>query len=66
MAMTLKQFKKSSFKKASYFETIKSEADLDNLRKELIELTNNGNSESIRELAQMEGFDPYDIEDLIF
>lgn len=66
MAMTLKQFKNSSFKKASYFETIKSEADLDNLRNELIELTNNGNSESIHELAQMEGFDPYDIEDLIF
>ena len=65
MAMTLKEFKKSSFKKAWYFKDIKTEADLENLRNEIRELTNNGNEESIYELAQMESFDIDDIRNLI-
>ena len=65
MAMTLKEFKKSSFKNAWYFNEIKTNADLENLRNEIRELTNNGRDESIYELAQMESFDPDDIIDLI-
>ena len=65
MAMTLKEFKKSSFKNAWYFNEIKTNADLENLRNEIRELTNNGVDESIYELAQMESFDPDDIIDLI-
>lgn len=65
MAMTLKEFKKSSFKNAWYFNEIKTKADLENLRNEIIELTNNGSDESIYELSQMESFDPDDIRALI-
>ena len=65
MAMTLKEFRNSSFKKAWYFKDIKTEADLENLRNEIRELTNNGNEESIYELAQMESFDIDDIRNLI-
>ena len=65
MAMTLKEFKNSSFKKAWYIKDIKTKADLENLRNEIRELTNNGNEESIYELAQMESFDPDDIKQLI-
>lgn len=65
MAMTLKEFKKSSFKNAWYFNEIKTNADLENLRNEIRELTNNGRDESVYELAQMESFDPDDIIDLI-
>ena len=65
MAMTLKEFKKSSFKNAWYFNKIKTNADLDNLRNEIRELTNNGRDESIYELSQMESFDPDDIKALI-
>ena len=43
MAMTLKEFKKSNFKNAYYFKEIKTEEDLENLRKETIEFTKNGN-----------------------
>lgn len=63
--MTLKQFKKSSFKKAWYLKDIKTEADLENLRNEIREFTNNGNEESIYEFAQMESFDIDDIRNLI-
>ena len=62
--MTLKQFKKSSFKKAWYFKDIKTEADLENLRNEIRELTNNSD-EAIYEFAKMESFDPDDIKQLI-
>lgn len=65
MAMTLKEFKKSSFKNVWYFNEIKTNADLENLRNEIIELTNNGSDESIYELSQMESFDPDDIRALI-
>ena len=65
MAMTLKEFKKSSFKNAWYFNKIKTNADLDNLRNEIRELTNNGRDESIYELSQMESSDPDDIKALI-
>lgn len=65
MAMTLKEFKKSSFKNAWYFNDIKSKKDLNDLRDEIIELTNNGNREAMYELAQMESFDIDDIRKLI-
>ena len=65
MAMTLKEFKKSSFKNALYFNDIKSKKDLNDLRDEIIELTNNGNREAMYELAQMESFDIDDIRKLI-
>ena len=65
MAMTLKEFKKSSFKNAYYFKKIKTEKDLENLRKETIELTKNGNYECVYELAQMDSTDPDDIIALI-
>ena len=65
MAMTLKEFKKSTFKNAWYFKEIKTNADLENLRNEIRELTNNGSDESIYELSQMESFDPDDIRALI-
>ena len=64
MAMTLKEFKNSSFKKAWYFKDIKTEADLENLRNEIRELTNNSD-EAIYEFAKMESFDPDDIRQLI-
>lgn len=63
--MTLKEFKKSTFKNAWYFNDIKTNADLNNLRNEIRELTNNGNEESMYELAQMEAIDIDDIRDLI-
>lgn len=63
--MTLKEFKKSTFKNAWYFKEIKTDADLQNLRNEIRELTNNGRDESIYELAQMESIDPDDIRNLI-
>ena len=65
MAMTLKEFKKSSFKNAYYFKEIKTKEDLENLRKETIELTKNGNYECVYELAQMDSVDPDDIIALI-
>ena len=65
MAMTLKEFKKSSFKNAYYFKEIKTKEDLENLRKETIELTKNGNYECVYELAQMDSIDPDDIIALI-
>jgi hypothetical protein len=65
MTMTLNEFKKSTFKNAWYFKEIKTDADLNNLRNEIRELTNNGSEESIYELAQMESFDPDDIRKLI-
>jgi hypothetical protein len=65
MAMTLNEFKKSTFKNAWYFKEIKTDADLNNLRNEIRELTNNGSEESIYELAQMESFDPDDIRKLM-
>ena len=65
MAMTLKEFKKSNFKNAYYFKEIKTEEDLENLRKETIELTKNGNYECVYELAQMDSIDPDDIIALI-
>ena len=64
MAMTLKEFRNSSFKKAWYFKDIKTNADLDSLRNEIIELTNNSD-EAIYEFAKMESFDPDDIKQLI-
>ena len=64
MAMTLKEFKNSSFKKAWYIKDIKTKADLDALRNEIIELTNNSD-EAIYEFAKMESFDPDDIKQLI-
>ena len=63
--MTLNEFKKSTFKNAWYFKEIKTDADLNNLRNEIRELTNSGSEESIYELAQMESFDPDDIRKLI-
>ena len=65
MAMTLKEFKKSNFKNAYYFKEIKTEEDLENLRKETIEFTKNGNDECVYELAQMDSIDPDDIIALI-
>ena len=65
MAMTLKEFKKSTFKNAYYFKEIKTEKDLENLRNEFIELTKNGNYECVYELAQMDSIDPDDIIALI-
>lgn len=65
MAMTLKEFKKSTFKNTYYFKEIKTEKDLENLRNELIELTKNGNYECVYELAQMDSIDPDDIIALI-
>ena len=65
MAMTLKEFKKSTFKNTYYFKEIKTEKDLENLRNEFIELTRNGNYECVYELAQMDSIDPNDIMDLI-
>ena len=65
MAMTLKEFKKSRFKNTYYFKEIKTEKDLENLRKETIELTKNGNYECVYELAQMDSIEPDDIMDLI-
>ena len=65
MAMTLKEFKKSTFKNAWYFKEIKTEEDLENLRNETRELTRNGNYECVYELAQMDSIDPDDIIDLI-
>ena len=65
MAMTLKEFKKSSFKNAYYFKEIKTKEDLENLRKETIELTKNGNYECVYELAQMDSIEPDDIIALI-
>ena len=65
MAMTLKEFKKSSFKNAWYFNKIKTNADLDDLRNETRELTRNGNYECVYELAQMDSIEPDDIVDLI-
>ena len=65
MAMTLKEFKKSSFKNAYYFKEIKTKEDLENLRKETIELTKNGNYECVYELAQMDSINPDDIIALI-
>ena len=64
MAMTLKEFKKSTFKNTWYFENIKTTADLNNLRYEIRELTNN-REEAIYELAQMECIEPDDIRILI-
>ena len=64
MAMTLKEFRNSSFKKAWYIKDIKTKADLDALRNEIIELTNNSD-EAIYESAKMEPFDPDDIRQLI-
>lgn len=63
--MTLKEFKKSSFKNAWYFEDITSAKALNNLRDEIRELTNGGNEESIYELAQMDSIDMDDIRNLI-
>jgi hypothetical protein len=65
MAMTLKEFKKSSFRTARYFNEIKTEADLEGFRNEIRELTNNGNYECVYELAQMDSLDPDDIINLI-
>ena len=65
MAMTLKEFKKSTFKNAWYFKGIKSDADLNNLRNEIRELTCNGRQEMIYELAQMDCIDPDDIKKFI-
>ena len=65
MAMTLKEFKKSTFKNTYYFKEIKSEKDLENLRNEFIELTKNGNYECVYELAQMDSIEPDDIIALI-
>ena len=64
MAMTIKEFKKSTFKNAWYFKEIKTEDDLNNLRNEIRELVSNGD-EAIYELAQMESIDPDDIRNLI-
>ena len=65
MAMTLKEFKKSTFKNAYYFKEIKTKEDLENLRNEFIELTKNGNYECVYELAQIDSIDPDDIIALI-
>ena len=65
MAMTLKEFKKSTFKNTYYFKEIKTEKDLENLRNEFIELTKNGNYECVYELAQMDSIEPDDIIALI-
>lgn len=65
MAMTLKEFTKSTFKNTYYFKEIKTEKDLENLRNEFIELTKNGNYECVYELAQMDSIDPDDIIALI-
>ena len=65
MAMTLKEFKKSTFKNTYYFKEIKTEKDLENLRNEFIELTKNGNYECVYELAQIDSIDPDDIIALI-
>ena len=65
MAMTLKEFKKSTFKNAWYFKGIKTDTDLNNLRNEIIELTCNGRQEMIYELAQMDSIEPDDIKKLI-
>lgn len=64
MAMTLKEFKKSTFKNTWYFKEIKTDEDLENLRNETRELIND-REEAIYELAQMESIDPDDIRDLI-
>ena len=65
MAMTLKEFKKSTFKNTYYFKEIKTEKDLENLRNEFIEHTKNGNYECVYELAQMDSIEPDDIIALI-
>ena len=65
MAMTLKEFKKSTFKNAWYFKNVKTDADLNNLRNEIRELTCNGRQEMIYELAQMDSIEPDDIKKLI-
>lgn len=62
--MTLKEFKKSTFKNTWYFKEIKTDEDLENLRNETRELIND-REEAIYELAQMESIDPDDIRDLI-
>ena len=63
--MTLKDFKKSTFKYASYFKSIKTQEDVDDLANEIRELTSGGQYEAVYELAQMEGVDMDDIFDLI-
>ena len=63
--MTIKEFKKSTFKRTSYFKEIKTQEDVDRLALELKELTNGGQHESVYELAQMDGIDMDDIFDLI-
>ena len=63
--MTLKDFKKSTFKHVFYFKSIKTQEDVDNLAIEVRELTSNGQYEAVYELAQMEGVDMDDIFDLI-
>lgn len=63
--MTLKEFKKSTFKNAWYFKNIKTDADLNNLRNEIRELTCNGRQSMIYELAQMDSIEPDDIKKLI-
>lgn len=63
--MTLKDFKKSTFKHVSYFKSIKTQEDVDDLAKEIRELTSGGQYEAVYELAQMEGVDMDDIFDLI-
>ena len=65
MTMTLKEFKKSTFKNTYYFKEIKTEKDLENLRNEFIEHTKNGNYECVYELAQMDSIEPDDIIALI-
>ena len=59
--MTIKDFKKSTFKRTSYFKKIKTQEDVDNLTLELKELTNGGQREAVYELAQMDGIDMDDI-----
>lgn len=63
--MTIKEFKKSTFKRKAWFDEIKTQEDVDNLSLELKELTSGGQYEAVYELARMDGLDMDDIFDLI-
>lgn len=67
MAMTLKEFKKSSFRVADYFKDIKTQEDVDALAVEIRALgATDDNPECLYEFCTMEGFDPDDVRKLIY
>lgn len=65
MAMTLKEFKKSCFRNATYFKSIKTQKHLNDLADEIRSLGVAESNECLYEFCMMEGFDPDDVLQLV-